>query len=100
MFQSQNEQDRGECSVKLHFKNGCLEYDRRQSEIIWKTRHGDHSRCSWQEEIFKNDSARYQWYVTDELAKALNGVSSNICSGDAALITLINIASVFGVNGD
>ena len=99
VFQSQNEQDRQECSVKLHFKNGCLEYDRRQSEIIWKSRHGDHSRSSWQEEIIKNDSARYQWYVTDELAKALNGVSSNICSGDAALITLINIASVFGVNG-
>jgi len=103
MFQSPNTRGSQECSVNLRFNNGCLEYDRRQSEIMWKTQHsedGDEPRLFWQEEIIKNDSARYQWYVADELVKALNGASSNICSGDAALMTLMNIASVFGGKRD
>jgi len=90
-------------SVELQFQNGCLEYDRRQSEIVWKPLYKKNNKKTQRaeaREIIKNDSGRYQWYVANELFKALDGKESCICTGKAALMTLINIASVCGVNSD
>ena len=90
-------------SVELQFANGYLEYDKRQSEIIWKTLYqlsNQETQRAACQEIIKNDSGRYQWYVVEELSKALDCRQSCICTGEKALTTLINITSVWGVNLD
>lgn len=102
-FISGNNLEGWDNSVELQFQNGYLEYDKRQSEIIWKTLYrpsNQETQRAASQEIIKNDSGRYQWYVANELSNALDGRKSCICTGEGALTTLINITSVWGVNLD
>ena len=80
-------------TVELLSPSGRLRYEKGGEYISWQATQSDASFSGYtilkdQPEIIPNSMDRYQWHVTDQLANALAGQSTSLCSGKEALTTL------------
>lgn len=90
-------------TVELLSPSGRLRYERGGSRIEWQPLMKDGNFSNYtvlqsQPEIIPSGIDRYQWDVAEALATALEDLPAQICTGQAALITLQNIARA-GLNG-
>jgi predicted dehydrogenase len=79
--------------IELMSPSGRLRYESGGDHICWdgtKTdpNFPDHSILNRGSEIIPNGMERYQWHVTDQLAKVFLGEPTSICTGAEALLTL------------
>lgn len=77
--------------------NGRLRYERGGASILWESINNDNTFSGYtvlDEKIdsFKSDFYRIQYYVVDQISRAIKEESVTICTGDDALSTL-NICS-------
>ncbi len=83
-------------TVELIAENGRLRYDRGGELVVWQPAEPDrdfegYTVLSTGGERIRSALARYQWSVTNELAKSLAGEPFHLCSGREALGTLESI---------
>ncbi len=79
-------------SIELIAPNGRLRYEAGGVRIIWQgleesSRFPGYSQLCEIGESICTDFDRIQWYVVDELAAALEGRPTFLCSGEEALLT-------------
>jgi predicted dehydrogenase len=84
-------------SIELMSSNGCLRYEKSGALITWKGAEAsptltDYRMLSDKTETLATDFTKIQWHVADELSKFIKNKKTNLCNGQAALIT-VNICS-------
>jgi len=56
-----------------------------------------HQALSSQPRFIDTGMSRYQWHVTDQLARSMTGIQPVLCSGEEALGTLVAMKSIAGL---
>ena len=80
-------------TVELFSPAGRLRYEQGGESITWQPIHADPKIAGYQvlqdmADIFANGMSRYQWYVADQLAIAVQNMPTTLCTGKQALKTL------------
>jgi predicted dehydrogenase len=93
VFVAAKEEEFSHYSIELVAANGRLRYDRGGEAVEWQPAVADanfpgYVSLSPEVEPIPSGMDRYQWHVADELASALSGGESRICTGAEALTTL------------
>ena len=86
-------------TVELLSKNGRLRYEQGGNNIKWQgivkdPEFNNYTILSESIEKICTEMERYQWHVVEQLASAMDGKSSNLCTGTEALKTLENMHKV------
>jgi predicted dehydrogenase len=86
-------------TIELLSPSGRLRYEKGGEYIAWQSTQPDpnfsgYTILNGQPEIIGNSMDRYQWYVADQLARALAGQAASICSGREGLTTLENMNQI------
>ncbi|MDK9713634.1 MAG: Gfo/Idh/MocA family oxidoreductase [Sulfuritalea sp.] len=92
VFLAAREEDFFHNTVELIAPNGRLRYEAGGARIVWQgveedARFKGYTRLSEAGETIPADFDRIQWYVADQLAAAVEGRVSQLCSGTEALRT-------------
>jgi predicted dehydrogenase len=87
-------------TVELLAPTGRLRYEQGGRQIEWQAVRQDESLPAYRvlqtpPESIASGMKRYQWHVTEQLARALEGREAKLCSGTEALQTLKNMQRVF-----
>lgn len=97
-FVATNEENFSHYTVELVAPNGRLRYERGGEKIVWQSAHpspvGDYSILGEDEEFIPSDFDRIQWNVVDQLALALSGSPTSLCTGNEAFRTVEHLAAV------
>jgi predicted dehydrogenase len=101
-FLSCKEENYSNYTIELLAPNGRLRYEQEGALIIWQQAVSDlnyagYTKLNPIESIIKTDLSRCMWHVADQLAKSLQGKTSQICSGIDALLT-IKVVNEISVN--
>ena len=93
VFLATNDEDFSHNSIELLAKNGRLRYENGGRRIEWSSADADENLNNYKflvatPEIIPSELNRYQWHVTDQLARALNNRQAHLCDGYQALCTL------------
>lgn len=97
VFLSAREEDFSHYTIELVAANGRLRYDRGGAHIEWQPivkdgRFDGYTRLAELPEVIPSDMNRCQWHVADQLAAALQGHVSQICTDTEALSSLLHIS--------
>lgn len=92
VFLAAREEDFFHNAIELIAPNGRLRYESGGAHIVWQgveedTRFMGYTRLSEISETIPADFDRIQWFVTEQLAAALEGRPAQLCSGAEALRT-------------
>jgi predicted dehydrogenase len=90
-------------TIELLSHSGRLRYEKGGEHITWQATYADPSFKGYtilndSPELIPNSMNRYQWHVTDQLSKALDGQTASICSGIEALTTLEYMHQIINTN--
>jgi predicted dehydrogenase len=99
VFMAVREEAFSHYAVELLTANGRLRYDRAGGSIAWQATHADpefqgYTVLSPDVESIASGRDRYQWHVAEQLAAAIDGEDSSICSGSEALTTLEGLHTI------
>ena len=88
-------------TVELLSPNGRLRYEAGGQQILWQGVIADPYLVGYQSLSFtptaiESGMNRYQYHVTEQLARAMTGQEANLCSGVEALGTLESIRRIVG----
>lgn len=77
-------------TVELLSPSGRLRCEQGGDVIHWQAAEAldGHHALSSQPRVIDTGMARYQWHVTDQLARSMAGMQPVLCSGEEALLTL------------
>jgi len=89
-------------TVEMLASNGRLRYEQGGEIIHWQTAQpdqnfADYTVLSAQPQNIASGMDRYQWHVAEQLAAALGGRNSHLCSGAQALATLEAMQTIIGM---
>jgi len=86
-------------TVELLSPSGRLRCEQNGDVIQWLPTEcvGGHQALATQPLTIETDMSRYQWHVTDQLARSIYGSQQSLCSGEAALNTLTAIKNIVSV---
>lgn len=98
-FLAAREEDYSHYTVELVSPSGRLRYDLGGSRVLWQASIPSVTSPGYTvldpiEQEIPNDLEKIQWYVANELAEALNGRPSVICTGAQALRTIEHLTSL------
>jgi predicted dehydrogenase len=90
-------------NIELLSPSGRLRYENSGELIRWEATQTDpnfpgYSMLKKEPEIITNGMDRYQWHVTDQLAKLISGEPSSLCTGKEALLTLESMHQTINKN--
>lgn len=97
VFLAAREEDFSHYTVEVIAANGRLRYENGGGRIEWQPvakdgRLDGYKRLAELPEEIPSDMGRYQWHVADQLAAAMQGRVSQICTDTEALTSLSSIA--------
>ncbi|MFN3569202.1 MAG: hypothetical protein ACK4VX_02955, partial [Polaromonas sp.] len=77
-------------TVELLSPSGRLRCEQGGDVIHWQAAEAldGHQALSSQPRVIDTGMSRYQWHVTDQLARSMTGMQPVLCSGEEALVTL------------
>lgn len=86
-------------TVELVAPNGRLRYDLGGEKVTWQGAVASASAPGYTvldpvEETIPNDFSRIQWHVADQLAGALQGRSTTLCTGEEALQVIEHLTAI------
>ncbi|MBU2538876.1 MAG: Gfo/Idh/MocA family oxidoreductase [Proteobacteria bacterium] len=89
-------------TVEMLASNGRLRYEQGGEIIHWQTAQpdqnfADYTVLSAQPQNIASGMDRYQWHVAEQLAAALGGRNSHLCSGAQALATSEAMQTIIGM---
>ncbi|SDH62333.1 Gfo/Idh/MocA family protein [Propionivibrio dicarboxylicus] len=98
-FLSAREEDYSHYTIELVSPSGRLRYDQGGSKVVWQSAIASPESPAYKvldsaEDEIRNDLNRAQWNIADQMANALCGNKSDICSGDEALSTIQHLTSI------
>lgn len=90
VFLAAREEDFSHYTVELVARNGRLRYDLGGEKVWWQDAISAPNAPGYvvldpQPAVLRSDLPRIQWHVATQLARALDGESSSLCSADQAL---------------
>ena len=99
VFLAAREEEFSHYTVELVAPNGRLRYENGGKQIDWQPARPDpklgrYTVLADDMEIIECGMNRYQWYVADQLAAALEGKEARFCDGDEALRTLESLKTI------
>lgn len=98
-FIAAREEDYSHYTIELVSASGRLRYDQGGERVVWQSAIvsetlPDYKVLDTVEQKIETDLPRVQWHVADQLAKAMNGEETSLCSGEDALRTVEHLISI------